>query len=98
LFTKCSFTLCHFYENNLQSNLTNGSEQHAYAKRVAVGIGIPGFLMTLIAILLKRVRTPQDFFSVLTLVQAVTGFVIGVVLTYLGGLFLWKLKRKLETF
>jgi hypothetical protein len=48
------------------------------------------------ATMLKSVRTTPDFFNLLTLVDAVILFVIGMTGCYLGGLILWRLKRKLE--
>jgi hypothetical protein len=76
----------------------NASDQRAFAWRYAVEVGIPGALVSLVLITLKRVRTPQEFFSLITLVQGVLLVPSAMVLCYLGGLILWRLKRGLGPF
>ena len=72
------------------------SEQHSFAWRAAIQIGAPTIVMTFIVVDSDRFRTFGRFFSLQTLIDIVIGVVVGLTLGYVGGLLLWRLKRKLE--
>ena len=72
------------------------NERDQFAKEAAMEIGAPGFVFLFIYFTFKRVESVGDFFSWLTVVQAVVLLAGTFGSGYLIGLLVWRFKRMIE--